>query len=218
VEIDGAGTNGDLRYGFNQRNMLITNTAYVDGTGWMLQAEFHYDGANNRLPQIAYGSGTPITTTYTNDILGLAQVLVSDNGVTTTHMLFGLDLILQDDGQTRTLLADGLGSTRLEIVGSQVETVTTYEPYGKLLAQTGESGTVYGYTGEQHDATGLLYLQASYYNPDLKVFLSRDPFPGYATLSISQNGYDDLRSLFNSQLYHLDSVQWFTAAKYPISI
>jgi RHS repeat-associated protein len=133
----------------------------------------------------------PITTTYTNDIIGLAQVLVSDNGLTATHMLFGQDLILQDDGtETRFLLADGLGSTRTEMVGSAVETTTTYEPYGKLLAQSGSSGTVYGYTGEAHDAsTGLVFLRARYYSPDLKLFLSRDPFPGYATLSISQNGY-----------------------------
>jgi len=61
----------------------MDNTTYVDGSGWVLQAEFRYDGHNNRLQQIAYGSGVP---------------------------------------------------------------VTTCEPYGKLLAQTGSSGTVYGYT------------------------------------------------------------------------
>ena len=104
---------------------------------------------------------SPITTTYTNDIMGLSQVLVTNNGITTTHNLFGLDLIHQDDGTTtRTLLADGLGSARTEMVGSAVETVTTYEPFGNLLAQTGTSGTVYGFTGEQHDAaTGLLYFE-----------------------------------------------------------
>ena len=37
TEIDRAGTDGDVRYGFNQRNMLISNTLYVDGTGWVLQ-------------------------------------------------------------------------------------------------------------------------------------------------------------------------------------
>jgi RHS repeat-associated protein len=88
------------------------------------------------------------------------------------------------------MLADGLGSVRVEMVNGAVETTTTYEPYGKLLAQTGSSGTTYGFTGEQYDAaTGLVYLRARYYNPSLKLFLSRDPFPGYATLSISQNGY-----------------------------
>jgi YD repeat-containing protein len=60
VEIDGASTNGDLRYGFNQRNLLITNTTYKDGTGWVLQAVFRYDGNNNRLQQIAYGAAHPL--------------------------------------------------------------------------------------------------------------------------------------------------------------
>jgi hypothetical protein len=32
-----------------------------------------------------------------------------------------------------------------------VEAVTTYEPYGEVLARSGESGTVYGFTGEQYD-------------------------------------------------------------------
>jgi len=69
-----------------------------------------------------------------------------------------LSLIHQDDGATvRTLLADGLGSVRLEMVGDAIESATTYEPYGKLLARSGRSGTVYGFTGEQHDwVTGLL--------------------------------------------------------------
>jgi RHS repeat-associated protein len=77
------------------------------------------------------------------------------------------------------------------MVGGAVETAVTYEPYGKLLAQTGSSGTVYGFTGEQYDAlTGLVYLRARYYNPSLKLFMSRDPFPGTLTISASQHGYN----------------------------
>ncbi|MBE2197081.1 MAG: hypothetical protein IAE79_00630, partial [Anaerolinea sp.] len=45
-------------------------------------------------------------------------------------------------------------------------------------------------TGEQEDAaTGLVYLRARYYNPSLKVFISRDPFPGHIALPASQHGY-----------------------------
>ncbi|MCP4358534.1 MAG: RHS repeat-associated core domain-containing protein, partial [Chloroflexi bacterium] len=85
---------------------------------------------------------------------------------------------------------DGLGSARVEMVGNAVDTTTTYEPYGRILAQTGTSGTTYGYTGEQHDAlTNLVYLRARYYNPSLKVFMSRDPFPGVPTMPASQHGY-----------------------------
>jgi RHS repeat-associated protein len=76
------------------------------------------------------------------------------------------------------------------MVGTTIKTATTYEPYGKLLAQTGSSGTTYGFTGEQYDAaTGLVYLRARYYNPSLKLFMSRDPFPGIPTMPASQHGY-----------------------------
>lgn len=61
------------------------------------------------------------------------------------------------------------------MVAGAVETVTTYEPFGTLLAQTGTSGTTYGFTGEQHDAaTGLLYLRARYYNPYIYRMVSPD--------------------------------------------
>jgi RHS repeat-associated protein len=102
-----------------------------------------------------------------------------------------MDLIYQDDGsETRFLLADGLGSVRTEVVSDTVKSVTTYSPYGKVLDQTGTSGTVYGFTGEQHDsAASLLYLRARYYNPYLNQFQSRDPFPGYPTRPVSQHPY-----------------------------
>jgi RHS repeat-associated protein len=182
---------GRLYYHYNQRNLLTLAEEQIGAGPTKPVAEFVYDGDGGRLQQIDHTGEDPLTTTYTNDIVGLSQVLVSDDGTTTTHNLFGLDLISQDDGTTtRYLLADGLGSVRVEMVNGAVETTTTYEPYGKLLSQTGSSGTTYSFTGEQYDAaTGLVYLRARYYNPSLKLFLSRDPFPGYATLSISQNGY-----------------------------
>lgn len=185
-----------LYYHYNQRNLLVL-TEEQQGTGPTLPvAEFVYDGDANRLQHIDHTSNPTITTTYTNDILGLSQVLVSNDGATTTTNLFGLDLISQDNGnETRTLLGDGLGSTRIEMVvdfaGSAViQTTTTYEPYGKLLAQTGLSGTTYGFTGEQYDAlTSLVYLRARYYNPSLKLFMSRDPFPGWMTVPATQHPY-----------------------------
>ncbi|MCP4356484.1 MAG: RHS repeat-associated core domain-containing protein, partial [Chloroflexi bacterium] len=145
---------------------------------------------NGRVQQIDHSGPTAVTTTYHNDNMGLSQVLMSDDGTTQTTNLFGLDLIRIDDGtETRIMLADGLGSARVEMVNG-METTTTYEPYGKVLTQAGTSGTVYGYTGEQEDAaTGLLYLRARYYNPYLYQFQSRDPFPGTIIAPASQHGY-----------------------------
>ncbi len=124
----------------------------------------------------------------------MTQVLAANNGITTTHNLYGRDLISQQTGNgepMRLLLPDGLGSVRQEMAGSTLQTTTTTDPYGNMLAQTGPSGTIYGFTGEQEDsATGLLYLRARYYNPSLNQFQPRDSFSGYTELPTSQNGYN----------------------------
>ena len=61
-------------------------------------------------------------------------MLVADNGSSETVNLFGLDLIHSDNGsETRTMLADGLGTVRTEMVGANIETVSTYEPRSATL-------------------------------------------------------------------------------------
>ncbi len=190
--------NGDelevTAYVYNQRN-LLTSVNKTIGTGTTQPiTDYIYDGSGDRIQQRIYTPSTPATIiTYTNDIQGLTQMLVADDGTAITYNVHGLDLISQQAGagDARLLLADGLGSVRQEMVGNTIKTTTTYEPYGKLLAQSGSSGTIYGYTGEQYDtATSLVYLRARYYNPHLKVFLSHDPYPGSYKRPASQHGYN----------------------------
>jgi RHS repeat-associated protein len=170
---------------------MTSHTLSTGGIDSQLRATFLYDGAGNRVQQIDYTGSTPVTTTYTNDIVGLAQVLVAADGVTEVYNLWGLRLLAQDDGETvRLPLTDGLGSVRVEMVGNGIESATTYDPYGNLLAHTGTSGTTYGFTGEQHDvATGLLYLRARYYNPALRSFMGKDAWSGSRQRPQSMNGW-----------------------------
>ncbi|MCP5094729.1 MAG: hypothetical protein GY943_04170 [Chloroflexi bacterium] len=183
--------NDENIFTFNQRNLLVAQDRLESDYGLNI-ADYTYDGDGNRVQQIAYGESENTTITYTNDNVGLSQVLVADDGMTQTVNLFGLDLIQQDDGSTiRVLLGDALGSARQELVDDVVETTSTYEPFGSLLVQTGISGTTYGFTGEQEDgATELVYLRARYYNSSLKQFQSRDLFSGYDMLPSSQNGHN----------------------------
>ena len=136
-------------------------------------------------------SGSAITTTYANDMVGLSQVLLADDGTTQTATFFGLDLIGQDNGsETRLLLADGLGSERVEMVGSDMEATMTHAPFGEVLAQAGNSGTSYGFTCEQFDgSSSLLYLRARYYNSALHTFMSKDPWSGNNLRPQSMNGW-----------------------------
>ena len=47
----------------------------------------------------------------------------------------------------------------------------------------------FGYTGEMHDATGLIFLRARYYNPNISRFISKDTFKGWLDNLPSQNQY-----------------------------
>jgi RHS repeat-associated protein len=92
---------------------------------------------------------------------------------------------------------DGLGSLILVAdSGGNRQEAARYEPYGtpiKSIYVTGHSETR-GYIGERFDAgTGLMYLNARYFDPELPLFLSPDTFdpllPGVGTnrYSYAQN-------------------------------
>lgn len=185
-----------VRYAYDQRNLLLTGEVNNGDGSFAPRMAYTYDGNGQRIRLIDYGTvagQTPVTTIFTNDISGLSQVLLSDDGATQTTMLYGLDLIGSRNSDVPTdltlLLADGLGSVRIEMVAADIVQATTYGPYGNVFHTVGEAGTVYGFTGEETDTTGLIYLRARYYNPALRTFMSRDPFSGYMERPQSQNGY-----------------------------
>ena len=56
-----------------------------------------------------------------------------------------------------------------------IQTAYTYEPYGARTASGSPSGNPAGFTGREHDATGLAFYRARYYDPVRGRFLSEDP-------------------------------------------
>jgi RHS repeat-associated protein len=140
------------------------------------------------------------TTTYTLDLaVPLVQVLVASQGSTATAYLYGVARIGEDDGDWQYHLTDhpsgkpqdySLGSVRtLAGADGSVGATRAYRPYGTPLHSAGGAASRYGFTGEQTDATGLVYLRARMYAPSLEVFLSRDPWSGNAQQPLSFNGY-----------------------------
>jgi len=143
-----------------------------------------------------------VATNYLLDLSGgLSQVLRTnpDTGGVNTWYWPGLDIIGQrletaSGMQDYSYFGyDGLDSVRFTTSeDASLTSSAVYDPYGAPLPMvdtTSASLTNLGFTGEQTDPTGLQYLRARYYNPELGMFTGLDPVEGVAGRSASRNGY-----------------------------
>jgi len=154
---------------------------------------YYYNGLGDRLET----SIVPVngiggqTTIFTMDLAsGLTQVL--DDGTNT--YLYGNGRIAQvNTAGTEYFLGDALGSVRQMTDASGAVTLAkSYDPYGQLrtnLQIPNSQSTDFGFTGEQTDPTGLLFLRARYYDANVGRFTSRDSFPGLIETPQSLNRY-----------------------------
>lgn len=210
-------TGGSLANHYNQRNLLTK--VQTTSPSIVTHADYFYDGRGNRVGQLLYVNNQPNSgISYVNNSVGLTQVLVqeSTNGTTTSN-LYGKDLIsVEDSGRDTYVLGDALGSGRVELLENDWLSTTTYEPFGNLVARTGDKGTVYGFTGEQEDILiGTVYLRARYYSSRWRVFTSRDPFNGWLGVPASQHSYSYVH---NNPILHTDPTgRWIWRGLYGVN-
>jgi len=114
--------------------------------------------------------------------------LIETTSGQSTHYLPGL---AQYGGNAwNYYLPDRLGSVRqLTDPSGAVMLARSYDPFGNGLEQVGGGQSVFGYTGEQTDPTGLVFLRARYYSPYLNRFISPDTIIPNPTQSQSWNRY-----------------------------
>ncbi len=75
----------------------------------------------------------------------------------------------------------GGGDTTIRQMTDSTGTITlekSYTPFGEVLASSGTGESVYGFTGEVTDPSGLVYLRARYYLPGNGRFITRDSWEG----------------------------------------
>ena len=143
---------------------------------------FGYNGQGDRLRQTA--NGTP--TTYVLDLnAGLTEVLATGGNA----YLYGNGRIGEEQPAGWAYhLGDALGSVRqLVDASASVSLARSYEPFGDPLSSVGTGTSIFQYTGQQVDATGLVYLRARYYEPGVGRFLSRDIWEGDPNQPMSYN-------------------------------
>ncbi len=99
----------------------------------------------------------------------------------------------QSDGVSIEYFAyDGLGSVRQVLDAAGLPLLTqTFDPYGNPYSYAGpsESATSYGFTGEQTDSNGLVFLRARYYDPKQGRFFQRDSWRGEPDHPLTLNPY-----------------------------
>ncbi len=167
---------GTTRHVYDAAMRLVSVCPSIDGAACSgEETTYQYTGDGDRLSQTV---GTTTTTYVIDTATSLTMVLAETTGTETIRYLHGLDLVAQSDGASTEYFAyDGLGSVRQVLGGTSVVMAQTFDPYGNPFGYAGPSAapTSFGFTGEQTDANGLVFLRARYYAPSMGRFLNTDP-------------------------------------------
>ncbi len=169
---------------YNVRNQLVSVVE-----GGTPQGLFGYDYRGLRVTKQA--GGQLLRYVYDDD----SVLLQTDPlGNTAAKYDYGPDRLLSllHTTQGRQFyLFDSLGSvTDLTGLDGLPQASYQYDAWGNLRAQTGASFNAFGFTGhERDDETGLYYFKARFYDPEVGLFLSEDPFAGEVNTPPSLHRY-----------------------------
>ena len=157
---------------YSSENMLTDVT--VSGSAI---AVYTYDAEGNRIAKTEKG----VTTAYVVDInSALSQVLMATENGKTTYYIYGLGLIAQDNSDGyKTYHYDSRGSTTaITDINGNVTDRIYYDSYGSIVSRIGTTDTPFLYVGQygvETDDSGLYYMRARYYNPQIQRFINVDP-------------------------------------------
>jgi RHS repeat-associated protein len=191
---------GSNAYTYDARGNMLTGagrtiTWGVHGLPTAVNGDtFGYDGNGTRVKKV---SGA--TTTYY--VAGDYEVT---GGTATKYINFGTELVAKRVGATGWywLHADGLGSIQAITDANGVEVQRfKYRPYGELLSSSSGHVEARRFTGARQDESGLIYLNARYYDPQLGRFISADPaVPTVQTVGLNRYAYAG-----NDPVNHVDT-------------
>jgi RHS repeat-associated protein len=124
-----------------------------------------------------------------------SMVMVSTSSAgPTTRYVYGVGLVYEEtDGKIKVHHYDERGNTTAFSDGSgKVSGRLAYSPYGEVIAESGDSSSLFQYGGlfgVVAAPDGLNYMRFRWYSPEMKRFISMDSSLGDITLPFSLNRY-----------------------------
>ncbi len=156
-------TTGGQRFSWDADNRISQVTVGSAST------TFNYDASGERIKKTATG----VTSIYP-----LGDDYEVTNGTITKYIsIGGLGVVAKRVGTTNYWLhTDRLGNIQAitDSTGAMAQR-RTYRPYGEKIADTTGHVESRGWIDQREDETGLTYLHARYYDPQVATFLSPDP-------------------------------------------
>lgn len=207
-EYDAAGNitkKGSKTYTYNAANEITNSGFTYDANGNLTSdGNFNYQyNSENQLTKATKVSDGSTVATYEYDYRGLRTSKTTASGTIRYHWDDQDRLVRESDasGNTIALYAyagDELVSIEkggatyythtnhrgdiLAITDVNKNRVATYKygPWGELISKTGTFDIPFRYAGYYYDGeTGMYYLKARYYSPELGRFLTEDTFRGF---------------------------------------
>jgi len=166
-------TKGTTTYGYDYENRL-TQVSTSQGT-W----EYGYDGMGNRLLLRQNGD----EHRFLIDPRGMTRVLAEYDGSNTlnAYYIYGLGLLYKVDASGNAYYYHYTFTGNIVAMTDQNQNIVNkyaYTPYGVMAGEDETVPNPFRYVGRfgvMDDGSGLLYMRARYYDPDLGRFITKDP-------------------------------------------
>lgn len=156
----------------------------------LVRYRYHWNGL--RAEKETFGpDATVVRYQYDGPWLQAETNVIGNTLVRYSRGADGRVLAAQRNQHVRYFLTDALG-TPTSLLDAQGHIVARfrYDAWGNQIAHDGSENTPIRHTGHYFDEeTGLYYVAARYYDPDLGGFISEDPAPGEPERPITFNPY-----------------------------
>ena len=179
-----AGESNESKVAFYQYNSLDQLVRSSTGNNVI---DYGYNGEGLRVSKKVNGDTTRYLYEYDKIVLE-----VNGSGTQISKNVYGTDLISKSIGNSTYFYKYNghFDVTALTDTSGNIAATYYYDAFGVALERTGNIGNNIGYAGYQYDEeTGLYYLNARMYCPNLGCFLQEDTYRGSRDNMLSLNLY-----------------------------